>query len=73
MKIIAVCFFAAIALSSGTGATMAKSIWDQLNETAPRSVFDEIRDASPRSLFDDLQASAPVAGPESGPADFIGE
>jgi hypothetical protein len=37
----------------------AKSVWDQLNETAPRTVFDDIRDTAPRTIFDDLRESAP--------------
>ena len=48
----------------------AKSIWDQLNETAPRTVFDDIRDAAPRTIFDDLQDSAPLSAPDK---DVAGE
>lgn len=73
MKFIALTLLIAIALPVGGGSSKAKSIWDQLSETAPKSVFDDIRDGAPRSVFDDLQASAPVAGPECGPADFVGE
>jgi hypothetical protein len=48
----------------------AKSLWDQLNESAPRSIFDEIRDTAPRTIFDEIRDSAPVRAPDQ---DLVGE
>lgn len=48
----------------------AKSVWDQLTETAPRMVFDDIRDTAPRTIFDDLQETAPISAPDK---DLAGE
>ena len=39
----------------------AKSIWDQLNETAPKTIWDDIRDTSP------------VRAPEEDRTDLTGE
>jgi hypothetical protein len=36
-----------------------RSVFDQIQDTAPRSVFDDIRDSAPRSVFDQIQDSAP--------------
>ena len=30
----------------------AKSIWDQLNDTAPRSIFDQLNDSAPERAPD---------------------
>ena len=48
----------------------AKSVFDQLNESAPRSIFDDIRDSAPRTIFDDIQSSAPISAPDK---DLVGE
>ena len=37
----------------------AKSIWDQLNETAPRTIFDDIRDTAPVRAPDDDRFAQP--------------
>ena len=42
----------------------AKSIFDQLNDTAPRSIFDDISDTAPRTVFDDIRDTAPVSKPD---------
>ena len=39
--------------------TAPRSVFDQIQETAPRSIFDQIRDTAPRSIFDDLRDTAP--------------
>ena len=41
----------------------AKSIWDEINETAPRSAWDQLNEAAPRSIFDEIGAAAPVRAP----------
>ena len=48
----------------------AKSVWDQLNETAPRSIWDQLNQTAPRSIFDDLRDTAPVRAPDE---DLAGE
>ena len=42
----------------------AKTIFDQLNDTAPRSVFDDLSASAPRTVFDDLRATAPYRKPD---------
>ena len=64
-----VCMCAASGLIAATPAN-AKSIWDQINESAPRTIFDDIRDTAPRTIFDDIRDSAPVRAPDK---DFVGE
>ena len=41
-----------------TGAA-ARTVFDDIRDTAPRSVFDDIRDSAPRSPFDQLRDTAP--------------
>ena len=41
-----------------TGAS-ARTVFDDIRDTAPRSVFDDIRDSAPRSIFDDIRDTAP--------------
>lgn len=48
----------------------AKSIWDQLNETAPRSIWDQLNETAPRTIFDEIQDAAPVRAPDE---DLAGE
>lgn len=57
----------------GIAPASAKSVWDQLSESAPRSVFSDIRDSAPRSIFDQIGDSAPVGRPEAEPLDLVGE
>lgn len=57
----------------GIAPVSAKSVWDQLGESAPRSVFAEIRDWAPRSIFDQIGDAAPVRKPDAEPVDLIGE
>jgi len=58
------------ALSVVATPTGAKSIWDQLSESAPRSIFDEIRESAPRTIFDEIRDTAPVRAPDQ---EFVGE
>ena len=38
----------------------AKSVWDQISETAPRSgVFDDLNLTAPKSVFETLNDTAP--------------
>ena len=60
--------FGIIATPSG-----AKSIWDQLNETAPKSIWDQLNETSPRTIFDDIRDTAPVRAPEEDRTDLTGE
>ena len=48
-----------LALGLLAGTANARTIFDDIRDSAPRSVFDEIRDSAPRSVFDDLRDSAP--------------
>lgn len=63
---------AILALGLVTGAAQARTVFDDIRDSAPRadiftdirdsaprSVFDDIRDAAPRSVFDSLRDSAP--------------
>ena len=63
---------ALLALGVLTGAANARTVFDDLRDSAPRSdifadiqssaprsVFDDIRDATPRSIFDQIRDSAP--------------
>jgi hypothetical protein len=48
------------ALSVLSGPVSAKTLWDQISETAPRSsVFDDIRLTAPKSVFETLNETAP--------------
>ena len=49
------------ALSLLTGPVSAKTLWDQISETAPRSggVFEDINLTAPKSVFDTLNETAP--------------
>ena len=52
----------AILISLLGGVGNAKSIWNQINETAPlQTVFEDLRAIAPlQPIFDDLRDSAPV-------------
>lgn len=51
---------AAIALGLFGSAASARTIFDQIRDTAPRSdVFQDIRNTAPRSVFDDIRNTAP--------------
>ena len=65
-----VSLIAAIVVATPAGA---KSIWDQLNETAPKSIWDQLNETAPRSIFDDLRDAAPVRAPEEDRSDLTGE
>ena len=42
-----------------SGATSARTVFDDIRDTAPRSVFDDVRDTAPRSPFDEIRNTAP--------------
>jgi hypothetical protein len=48
-----------LALGLLSGAASAKTVFDEIRDTAPRSVFADIQNAAPRSVFDDIRNSAP--------------
>ncbi len=51
-----------LALGLVSGAASARTVFDQIRDTAPRSdgVFDGLQNSAPRSsVFDDLRNSAP--------------
>lgn len=61
MKSIAV-MFAATAIVAALGVPAhAKSVWEQISETAPRmeKPFGDLELSAPRSVFTDLQNTAP--------------
>jgi hypothetical protein len=72
MKLLAK-YSALAAIVLGTHLANAKSVWDELGESAPRSVFTEIRDTAPKSIFDQIGDAAPVGRPEAEPVDLVGE
>ena len=59
---------AAVLLSISVGSAHAKSIWDQLNETAPlQPVFEDLRQTAPlHAIFEDLRSTAPVRSESDG-------
>ena len=57
MKSVAAFVFA---LSMLSGPVSAKTLWDQISDTAPRSgVFDDLNLTAPKSVFDTLNETAP--------------
>jgi hypothetical protein len=58
MKYIAAFVFAVSVLS---GQLSAKTLWEQISETAPRSagVFEDLNLTAPRSVFETLNDTAP--------------
>ena len=58
MKYVTALIFALSVLS---GPVSAKTIWDQISDTAPRSssVFDDITLTAPKSVFETLNETAP--------------
>ncbi len=49
------------ALSVLSGPVSAKTIWDQISESAPRSggVFEDLNLTAPKSVFETLNETAP--------------
>jgi hypothetical protein len=72
MKLLAT-YSTMAAIVLGIAPASAKSVWDQLGESAPRSVFTQIHDSAPRSIFDQIGDAAPVGRPEPEPVDLAGE
>lgn len=57
MKYVTAFIFALPLLS---GPVSAKTVWDQISDTAPRSgVFDDLNLTAPKSLFETLNDTAP--------------
>lgn len=54
-------FATLVALGLIAGAANARTVFDDIQDTAPRTVFDDIRDTAPRSIFDDIRDTAPRA------------
>jgi len=51
---------AALFLGVQAAPANAKSIWDQISDTAPRSsVFEDLNLTAPKSVFETLNESAP--------------
>src|SRR5690606_29337141 len=48
-----------LAIGRLAGQASARTVFDDLNETAPHSAFSQLNDTAPRSAFDDLNDSAP--------------
>lgn len=65
MKSVAVMFAAATVLVAFGGPAHAKSLWEQISETAPRmeKPFGDLELSAPRSVFTDLQNTAPHDSP----------
>jgi hypothetical protein len=41
------------------GPASARTLFDDISDSAPRSVFTDIQNTAPRSVFDDLRDTAP--------------
>lgn len=52
-------FATLVALGLLASAASARTVFDDIRDTAPRSVFDDIRDTAPRTIFDDIRDTAP--------------
>ena len=53
-------FAALLALGLVTSAASARTVFEDLRDTAPRSeIFTDIQQSAPRSVFDDLRNTAP--------------
>lgn len=49
-----------LALGLVSGAASARTVFDDLRDTAPRSaVFSDLQNSAPRSVFDQLNDTAP--------------
>lgn len=72
MKAIAGLTVVSVIAAFGTIAApvSAKTIWDDIRDTAPRTIWDDIRDTAPRTLWDDIRDAAPVSAPDK---DIVGE
>ena len=49
----------ALALGALSSAASARTVFDDIRDSAPRSVFADIQNSAPRSVFDDIRNSAP--------------
>lgn len=50
---------ALLALGVLANGVAARTVFDDIQDSAPRSIFDDIRDTAPRSPFDQLADTAP--------------
>lgn len=48
-----------VALGLLASAASARTVFDDINETAPRSVFDQLNQTAPKGIFDQLNETAP--------------
>ena len=59
MTVLKTAVAASLALGLLSGAASARTIFDQIRDSAPRSVFADIQNSAPRSVFDQIRDSAP--------------
>ena len=52
-------FAATLALGLLSGAASARTLFDDIRDSAPRSVFTDLQNSAPRSIFDQIRDSAP--------------
>ena len=50
---------ALLALGALATGAAARTVFDDIRDSAPRSIFDDIRDSAPRSPFDQIADTAP--------------
>jgi len=50
---------ALLAIGLLAGQASARTVFDDINDTAPRSTFTDLNDSAPHSAFDKLNDSAP--------------
>ena len=48
-----------LALGLLTGTASARTVFDDIRDSAPRSVFTDLQNSAPRSVFDDIRDAAP--------------
>lgn len=52
-------FASLLALGLLSGAATARTVFDDIRDTAPRSVFEDVRASAPRSPFEQIRDTAP--------------
>ena len=53
-------FASLLSLSLLSGAASARTVFDQIRDTAPRSsVFYDLRNSAPKSIFDQIRDTSP--------------
>ena len=59
MTVLKTAVAASLALGLLSGAASARTIFDQIRDSAPRSVFADIQNSAPRQPFDRINEAAP--------------